>query len=257
VSVQAIRDFAERRPAVFFLAVTALVSVPFILFPRIDVAFSALFFHDQTGFWGAAANPTLRLVRKSGEFVMVSIAVIALISLLYPLFIARSKYLPAPRNGLFLLTTLALGPGLLVNLFFKEVWGRARPREILEFGGDLPFSRAWEIVPYCDGNCSFVSGEGSSSIWMMAIVFLVPHVFRLPLALVVFAYVFVLSLNRIVFGGHFLSDVVLSWTITLTLISACYVFFYRGRVTEESVNTWFDRARGFLRAPLRLLGGKS
>lgn len=240
----------------FFLALTALVSVPFTLFPQTDIAFSALFFDPQTGF-GGSREPILRALRKSGELAMIGTAVVALLAVLVPLLAGRTRCLPSPRAGLFLLTTLIVGPGLVVNLFFKEVWGRARPREILEFGGNLPFSRAWEIVSYCAGNCSFVSGEGSSSIWMMAVVFLVPCVLRLPVALVVFAYACALSLNRVVFGGHFLSDVLLSWTITMTVISACYAFYYQGRISDESVDAWIGRARDFLRAPFRLFGGKN
>ena len=35
-----------------------------------------------------------------------------------------------------------------------------------------------------------------------------------------------MSLNRIAYGGHFLSDVVLSWAITLTVIAAAHRLIY-------------------------------
>ena len=36
------------------------------------------------------------------------------------------------------------------------------------------------------------------------------------------------SVNRIAFGAHFLSDVLLAWLITLTVIVVCYRVFYSG-----------------------------
>jgi hypothetical protein len=37
--------------------------------------------------------------------------------------------------GLFILLSVILGPGLLVNLVFKDHWGRPRPRQVVALGG--------------------------------------------------------------------------------------------------------------------------
>ena len=63
------------------------------------------------------------------------------------------------RKIIFLLLTLALGPGLLVNGFLKSHWGRARPSEVSTFGGRQSFSPAYVIAHQCRHNCSFVSGD--------------------------------------------------------------------------------------------------
>mgnify|MGYP003338421568 CR=1 FL=1 len=89
------------------------------------------------------------------------------------------------RRLLFLAASLAIGPGLLVNAFFKETWGRPRPSETTLFGGPWEFVRAWVPGGSCPTNCSFPSGEASGAAWLLALVFVVPERWRRPtLALV-------------------------------------------------------------------------
>ena len=77
-------------------------------------------------------------------------------------------------------------------------------------------------------NCSFVAGEASSAIWLTAIAFVVPRRYRWPVLIVTGLFALALSVNRIAFGGHFLSDVMLSWGLTALVIAIFYrVFFIR------------------------------
>jgi membrane-associated PAP2 superfamily phosphatase len=124
---------------------------------------------------------------------------------------------------MFAVAALALGPGLVVNLLFKSLWGRARPVQIDQFGGDAAFTPAWVISDACQSNCSFVSGEGSSAAWIVGVLLVVtPARWRpavLPLGLV---YALALSMNRLAFGGHFLSDILLSWALTALVMAGVY-----------------------------------
>ena len=47
------------------------------------------------------------------------------------------------KAWLFLFLGLLVGPGLVVNGILKDHWGRARPAEIIEFGGTAHFSPAF------------------------------------------------------------------------------------------------------------------
>src|SRR5262249_62173504 len=67
-----------------------------------------------------------------------------------------------PRLLLILLTFL-VGPGLIVNSMLKQYWGRARPIEIHQFGGDAQFSRAGIPATQCRRNCSFPSGDAAAA----------------------------------------------------------------------------------------------
>ena len=51
-----------------------------------------------------------------------------------PLSWWRSPGVPG-RAAVFLVLSLLLGPGLLVNVILKDNWGRPRPGSVVEFGG--------------------------------------------------------------------------------------------------------------------------
>jgi membrane-associated PAP2 superfamily phosphatase len=246
-------SFVRRRPVLTLLALTALVSLPFVLFPQLDLTVSHLFYVKGQGFTGSNMA-ALKAIREFGQDALRLAGLAIVVSLLVPLLVDRLSFLIPPRAALFLFTSLVLGPGLLVNGIFKEFWGRARPRNVVEFGGDLTFSGPWELVNYCHSNCSFVSGEASSAIWFMAFAMIAPAAWRLRSALVALVFAAVMSMNRIVFGGHFLSDVLLAWLLTLAVIVICYNVFYKNpEMTDERVEAWFTRARDCLHAALRHL----
>ena len=54
---------------------------------------------------------------------------------------------------------------------------------------------------------------------LMAIAFVVLCPWRLPVAIIAAVYAGLLSLDRLAFGGHFISDVVISWGLTLLVIA--------------------------------------
>ena len=40
------------------------------------------------------------------------------------------------RTVVFLIATMALGPGLMANVLLKDHWGRSRPIDVKQFGGN-------------------------------------------------------------------------------------------------------------------------
>ena len=128
----------------------------------------------------------------------------------------------APSLMLFLLGSFVIGPGLTSNLLLKENWGRPRPNGIQQFARTAHFQPWWQPGGTCKRNCSFVSGEASQAFWTMAPASLAPPQVR-PLALggaVVFGTA--VGALRVVFGRHFVTDVVLAGVITLVVIVALY-----------------------------------
>ncbi|WEK51348.1 MAG: phosphatase PAP2 family protein [Candidatus Kaistia colombiensis] len=194
----------------------AAVSMVFVLFPVLDIRFAALF-HVDGGF-PASQNPSLTALRGLGKALVVLICGILIAGLAVKL-IRPSRPMPIPASKVwFLLAALALGPGLIVNGVLKSLWGRPRPIHVDLFGGSAPFETAWKISGACQTNCSFVSGEAASAFWLLGLVVLAPPRCRLALALTIGLLALALSLNRIAFGGHFLSDVLISWAITLVVM---------------------------------------
>lgn len=197
------------------------LSAAFILFPGVDLAVSDLFHRSRDGFF-LSQEPVLRALRKSSTLVMALMLLAAIGRWIWRVARRRKADLAA-RRALFLVAGLALGPGLVVNSVFKEVWGRARPVDIQSFGGPDAFTAAWIPSTACESNCSFVSGEGAGAAWMVgAALVLAPRPWRPVAGGLALAYAVSLSANRIAFGGHFLSDILLSWAVTALVLALLY-----------------------------------
>lgn len=208
-------------PLTVALGVTVALSLYFLVVPGVDLAVSALFF-SADGF-ALAQDPVLRALRKSSSWVLGLMLLGLIGEVVIGLWRGRGRLRGHARRAAVLLAGLALGSGVLVNGLLKGLWGRARPIQIDTFGGDAAFTPAWTISDNCASNCSFVSGEASSAAWMVAVVVLmVPPEHRRWALPAVLAYAGALSLNRLAFGGHFLSDILLSWALTVLVLTVLY-----------------------------------
>ncbi|SFH52933.1 PAP2 superfamily protein [Palleronia marisminoris] len=199
------------RLIIAFLVGVIAVSVFFWAFPEVDLIVSHWMFSDRDGFI-LSKNPSLLRLRTSADWAMFGIVTLILLSLLWNLFNGALTW-SRVRNPIWLLSGLIIGPGLIVNGVLKAHWGRPRPREIDTFGGEAVHQLVWVISDWCDGNCSFVSGEASLAAWLVAAALITPKPVRLAATATTSIYAGSLSLNRIAFGGHFLSDVLLAWLI--------------------------------------------
>jgi lipid A 4'-phosphatase len=214
-----------------------IASAIFVALPGIDLWFSGLFAGpNRTGFpvGGLTAFIFLRNVNRALTAIIPTVLVIGVIAKLVR---PDRRSLVPPAKAAFLLVTLAVASGIVANLIFKDHWGRPRPVNVDVFGGMFPFVPAWRVSDYCAANCSFVSGEGSSAMWLLGLAVLLPAVWRPTALKVLFAFVVLVSLNRIAFGGHFLSDVLLAWGFTLLIMAIAY------RYMIERPLLWFDNDR--------------
>jgi membrane-associated PAP2 superfamily phosphatase len=236
--------------AVAGLVWIVLVTVVFLVFPALDLAATGLFHDPQSGFW-AASTPVFQRLRELGPFLVRLIAAGSLALVLAAALLPSLARRIALRPPLFLISTLALGPGLLVNAVLKNNWGRPRPVMVDAFGGDAPYVPVWRITDHCGTNCSFVSGEGSASFWLFSLVFLVPARWRVGAALLIAPICLALSANRVAFGGHFLSDTLMAWGLTLLVILGMRHLFWEVRGADARARRWragFDRGAAGLRA---------
>lgn len=224
---------AESGPlAIACLAYLAVISVFFTIFPSIDLAATSLFHRAGEGF-PLASQPFFMRLRELGPFLVKLIAGSCAAILLFAFLTGRIPEGLRLRTPLFLLSTLAIGPGVVVNALFKNNWGRPRPNAVDAFGGDAPYVPVWRITDHCDTNCSFVSGEASSSFWLIALAFVAPPAWRKAVLVAVLPLVVALSANRVAFGGHFLSDTLISWGLTLLVIVAVHHLLYGTDLVER------------------------
>jgi lipid A 4'-phosphatase len=190
----------------------------FYIFPGVDVSVSRWFYDAAEGFV-LANSSQLRALRSSATWIMRGVVLLALFQVARHAWTGRMAGQGA-RRWLWLLSCLVVGPGLLVNGLLKEHWGRPRPRATDVFGGEAPFQKVWVITDWCDRNCSFVSGEASTAAWLVAAALMAPRQIRTAVTTLAAIYAFAISINRIAFGGHYLSDVVLAWLLCALVFTA-------------------------------------
>lgn len=135
------------------------------------------------------------------------------------------KWKPHRRVAALLAIVMIVGPGLLVNTVFKDNWGRPRPLDVYEFGGDRDFVQVWVKSPSGNGN-SFASGHASMGFFLLTPFFFLRRrsmgkaLFFLGLGL---AYGSVMGLARMIQGAHFLSDVV--WAAGLVYLTGLSFYY--------------------------------
>ncbi|MEM8838929.1 MAG: phosphatase PAP2 family protein [Pseudomonadota bacterium] len=219
------KTFGQTRSAFVLLAAIVFVTVIFRAFPDADIAASAIF-GASDGF-AATQDPVLRSLRRLSINIMKALAVILILMWVLRLSVpGRNPELAFAKLG-FATVSLLAGPALVTNIILKDNWGRARPRQIEEFGGEATFAPAWDISNQCLSNCSFVSGETSSAIWLFTMVPFLPALWRMRAIVLIGIYVFIVSAMRIGFGAHFLSDVLLSILLNLAVFWLVFGLFFR------------------------------
>lgn len=138
--------------------------------------------------------------------------------------IASVKWRRWRRVFVFLVLSLALGPGVLANLVFKEYWGRPRPREVAEFGGRQAYEVIWPRDPAGEGK-SFPCGHATVGFFFVAGYFILRRK-RRGLALLALggglAFGGLLGYTRMAQGGHFASDVI--WAGAIVFVAEAGVF---------------------------------
>jgi lipid A 4'-phosphatase len=221
--------FPNALSAVLALAVVAS-SWFFYVFPGVDLSVSRWFYDAAEGFVLANSLP-LRALRSSAGWIMRGVVLLALVQFVRHASAGRMAGEGA-RRWLWLLSCLVVGPGLLVNGLLKGHWGRPRPRATDLFGGEAPFQKVWVISDWCDRNCSFVSGEAATAAWLVAAALLAPRRIRTAVTVLAAIYAFAVSINRVAFGGHYLSDVVLAWLLCALVFIAISRLIHATNVTS-------------------------
>jgi len=208
---QAFKDFA-----IIFL----ILGVTTVIFhvTNLDIALERYFYSPGKG-WFLSVNPFWDFIYKFGIFpgYIFAFASLIMISVSY----WNVKYLKFRKAAFMLVFTLVLGPGLLINLGFKDHWGRPRPRDIVEFDGKEQFVCVCVKGDSPEGK-SFPCGHCSMGFYL-AVPFLLLRKRRKLLAYgFLVAGIFYgcsIGVARMIAGGHFASDTIwaggMVWIVAL------------------------------------------
>ena len=211
-----------------------LCAILFSVYPQLDLIVSAAFFSPDHGFVGDQNAIVLALYR--GIPLMSRAIIIGLLIAMFAYSMQRSATGRRRRIQVsYLIASLAIGPGLLIDLGLKNHWDRARPAKVTEFGGTQTFSPALKPTDQCDTNCSFVSGHASAGFYIVSLGFLGGAAARRRWTLIGLATGAFFGFGRITQGGHFLSDIVFSFYATWFAAWATWLVFRKlGWLPQET-----------------------
>jgi lipid A 4'-phosphatase len=228
------------RPLFVILLTCGLVALgvgAFVLWPQMDLAASGLFYTPGRGFFLRDVLPVRVLgwlVYYGARALGGALAVSGLIAAL-----RRRPFLRlSGKAWLFLLLGLLLGPGLVANVVFKDHWGRARPREVMEFGGAAHFTSPLVLSGECASNCSFVSGDGAFGFYLPSFAYVVLPRRRRSVFWGGMALGGLFGAARILAGAHFLSDVLFAAVFMLLTSAFLHAVLYGWRETASCWRSW-------------------
>ncbi|MCX5849090.1 MAG: phosphatase PAP2 family protein [Deltaproteobacteria bacterium] len=216
------------------VCIAVLLSV-FIGAINADLGMEGLFYSPGKGWFMGQEMPWYFLYHY-GNIPAIVMGVCG--GLVFVLSFFRKEFVPHKKAGLFLLVFLLLGPGLVVNNVFKDNWGRPRPADIVNFGGDKDFHQIWERGDAGHGK-SFPSGHAAVGFFLFAPFFLLRKsnkptaLFFLVLGIFWGSF---MGTGRMIQGGHFLSDVLWAGVITYLMGQFLYYVFRFDKINYYSGN---------------------
>ncbi len=227
------------------LLLGSITAAVFAFEPLLDLQIAAYFQQPDVKDLLHWLNPYLAAIRDHSTALTVFFTLLPVCSILVKLIWPQGPMLVPARAAFLIIATFALAPGLLANGILKSHWHRPRPAAIVEFGGTQAFVPWWDPRGACSRNCSFVSGEATAAFALLAPAVVVPSPWRYPAIGAVVAYGTGISLVRVAFGRHFLTDVIFSALFAALIVWLLHGFIYRWkwtRLTEASAERLIEKA---------------
>jgi lipid A 4'-phosphatase len=223
----------ERRwTELLILLILIGVTTPIFWLTNLDRQVAALFY--RSGHSGGKAWPWQHgwLLDHLFQYATVFTVLIAVAALLVALSAyAWPTFKRWQKPALFMVLVIGLGPGLVVNLVFKDHWGRPRPVHITEFGGQYAY-----VPPLKIGNTpdkSFPCGHCSVGFMFFALYFLSLKRKALYFMLTML-FALLMAVTRMTAGGHFISDILWSGYLVFLVTWLIYYGWYaRNTIRNE------------------------
>jgi lipid A 4'-phosphatase len=233
---------ASFHEGIVLAGVAAAVAVLFAVTP-LDLSAARLFYRPGEGNpWPLAHRLPWSVLYDAAPWVTASLLLTGLATLGAALLRRQGNLL---RSGVFLLLSVVIGPGVVVNFVLKDHMGRPRPRDVIEFAGPSPYVPPF--VPSNEGGASFPCGHCSVGFLFAAGWWIWRR--RQPAwawgsLAVGLASGFALGLARMAAGGHFLSDIVWAGLLALGFSHVLHDHVLRVLDIETAVeHVAYDSAR--------------
>lgn len=201
------------------LACFAASSLLLTAFPHIDLYISRLFFSQgfplSDRWWATFMHASM------GYWLGLSLTAVVGLYLCNKL-LKRDLCGVDGKKVVYLFLVLIVGAGLIVNLVLKDNFGRARPRDVVEFGGTKLYTPPFVVSSECGKNCSFSSGEAAAGFFALALARALSR--RRALLIAGFGFGVLASFCRVASGAHFFSDTVVSFFIMLIVADVLHYY---------------------------------
>ena len=228
--------------------------------PQLDRDLAAVGFNAKIHMFDVNAQMWVQHAREAARLIVTLLVLPAFLAVIGKLIWPRRRMLIEARAALFLIATLALGPGLLTNVILKDHWGRPRPIDVHQFGGDYRFMPWWDPRGECPNNCSFVAGEPSGAFWTLAPAALAAPELQPVAYAAALAFGVGVGVLRVAAGAHFFSDVAFAGVFMYLLIWLVHGLIYRWpatRIDEAAAERRLAEAGESLAALVRRLMSRS
>jgi lipid A 4'-phosphatase len=224
--------YLKRGRSQVILASFLLFSLIVSAFPAIDINVSRLFYDGgfpRDRWWQSFLHDSLNC------FLGLSLGLVVAVYAFNRLCQRRIGNVDGRRVA-YLFLVLGLGAGLIVNVGLKDNFGRARPRDVAEFGGPKLFTPAFVVSRECHTNCSFSSGDAAGGFFSLALVFALARRQRAALVAAL-AVGGIESLARISSGAHFFSDTGVSFFVMLIVADVLYFYLLLSPAERAATRT--------------------
>lgn len=217
------------RVTIFFLII---ITIGLLVFsPILDTIIANAVYYPQTHQFMGEISTTCEVIYYLVPVITVLLIIIPFV-VLWLSYYRKIKLTQAKarRFAVITLLSLAIGSGLLVNMVFKENWGRARPYQVLR--DHEQYSKFWQPHSNRPLDNSFPSGHASIGFFLG--VPLLALGYRKRALVVSIAGGAIIGGVRILQGGHYLSDVICAGIIVY--LSTQLVVFIVNKYDPKNLN---------------------
>ena len=211
---------------IYVVSALAVLAIITAIMPSLDHAGARLFFcPNAEQAWCQKNDQPWHALYHYGNYPSIATGIVGLGLALYGYL---RKQIRKRQIGLFLVVSLVVGPGLIVNGILKPLWGRPRPRNTIPYNPEGKQYRPVLSPDFSGGGKSFPSGHVSTAFYTGVLSFLcrTPGL-NVALLATSLAYGCLMGITRMAQGGHYLSDAVWAACITWIIIALCGRFLLK------------------------------
>ncbi len=207
------------------LVIFGVLTSILVIFPNLDIVISNIFYCKESASFCYKYQPIIRFFYVIISNITKLFLFLCFVYILYLLIKYNNIKIILKSSVIFLLISALIGPGIIVNSLLKNNFGRARPRNIVEFSGYKQFTPAFVVSDQCNKNCSFACGHASVGFYITIIAYIVNSRYFNRFYILGLLFGVLVGISRIVMWGHFASDVTSAAFIVLFLNHLIYLLW--------------------------------